>query len=274
MHGNEINGISIVRKFLWTCIEWKISKRLKWRITVIPLLNPTGFHAMNRYVTIDKKDPNRSFWYNDEQFKSYTNYWADAMIEKFWSKCDYAIDIHDAWWRSALVPHSRIHLCEETICSKCTHEMAKYLDTHVVMEREWQKNMLSVFLHDEYKIPLLTVEAWWWQLIFSKFNEKILKWIHNILIQYNFTEWDIELDNPKSQKIISNRKLYRAKHSWEIYFYKSLWEYVKEWDILWKIYYSGLWESDLIISENEWVIFSQWTWGQIIEWKAMLTVTY
>jgi predicted deacylase len=57
VHGDEINGVEIVRSFLSQTDFDKISKG---NIIVIPLLNIYGFINFNRYVP-DGKDVNRSF---------------------------------------------------------------------------------------------------------------------------------------------------------------------------------------------------------------------
>ena len=61
MHGNEINGIAVVDKFIEWAANKKICDKLSGQITVIPLVNPSGFYHMRREVQIDKKDPNRCF---------------------------------------------------------------------------------------------------------------------------------------------------------------------------------------------------------------------
>lgn len=57
VHGDEINGIEIVRRFL---SENKVDQMIAGSLIVIPLLNVYGFINFNRYVP-DGKDVNRSF---------------------------------------------------------------------------------------------------------------------------------------------------------------------------------------------------------------------
>lgn len=57
VHGDEINGVEIVRNFLY---HQDFSKLQKGSLIIIPLLNVFGFINFNRYVP-DGKDVNRSF---------------------------------------------------------------------------------------------------------------------------------------------------------------------------------------------------------------------
>jgi len=57
VHGDEINGIEIVRSFLY---NQDFSKLKKGSLIIIPLLNVFGFINFDRYVP-DGKDVNRSF---------------------------------------------------------------------------------------------------------------------------------------------------------------------------------------------------------------------
>lgn len=269
MHGDEINWISIVRKFLSSCIESNIQDRISWKITIIPLLNPTGFHAMSRYVTIDGKDPNRSFGFTDDQFKTYTNYRCDAMVEKFWSNCDYAIDIHDAGWRWILIPHPRIHICESSICNNCTHEMAKYLDTKISFERKWWKNMLARYMQEKYEIPLLTVESWWWQVIYDVFHPQILKWINNILIKYWFIEWEVQLLS--KQIYVKNRIYYRSQQWAELEIHVNLLDSVYTWDRLFTLHFWATWKSEIVIAKENWTVFSISNSNQVSEWRICMS---
>ena len=53
MHGNEINGIAAIDSVVHWMEKIDIEKKLRGKITVLPLLNPSGFAHMQRNVYED-----------------------------------------------------------------------------------------------------------------------------------------------------------------------------------------------------------------------------
>ncbi|MGC9352106.1 MAG: succinylglutamate desuccinylase/aspartoacylase family protein, partial [Sulfurovum sp.] len=56
IHGDELNGIEIIRRFR----RLKILKRLKGTIILVPIVNIYGTMTLSRYLP-DRRDLNRSF---------------------------------------------------------------------------------------------------------------------------------------------------------------------------------------------------------------------
>ena len=113
---------------------------------------------MTRYVPIDGKDLNRCFGVHDNTQRSFSIAYADFLFETLYKTANHGIDIHDAGGRSALVPHPRIDSCEGMVCMNCGHEMAKWFDSKIVLEREGDPHMLAVYTKKTLGIPLMTVE--------------------------------------------------------------------------------------------------------------------
>ena len=88
VHGDEINGVEIVRRLL----EGKQLKKIKCgSIIVIPLLNVYGFINFNRYVP-DGKDVNRSF--PGTKAGSLASRIANTLTKHILQYTDYIFDFH------------------------------------------------------------------------------------------------------------------------------------------------------------------------------------
>lgn len=87
LHGDEINGVEIVRRI----IHEKINKPLIGTVICIPILNVYGFIHFSRYVP-DGKDVNRSFPGNKNG--SLAARVAHYLLKDIIPQIDYGIDFH------------------------------------------------------------------------------------------------------------------------------------------------------------------------------------
>lgn len=88
MHGDEVNGIEIVRKFL----ESGLAKKLRrGSIVAVPIINVYGFINFSRDVP-DGKDVNRSFPGNPEG--SLASRVAYTLTRKILPEIDFGLDFH------------------------------------------------------------------------------------------------------------------------------------------------------------------------------------
>lgn len=87
MHGDEINGVEIVRRI----IDQKIYKPTRGTVICIPLLNIYGFIHFSRYVP-DGKDVNRSFPGSSKG--SLASRVAHYLMQDIIPKIDYGVDFH------------------------------------------------------------------------------------------------------------------------------------------------------------------------------------
>jgi len=268
MHWNEVNGISLARQIVES-LKKNESVITKQRIIIIPILNPTWFSLMQREVAFDWKDPNRAFW--REKNKTWSNYRADALSDFFFKNADQVIDIHDAGWRWLLVPHSRMHMCENGTCNTDTRTMAWLLDTKFVLERNWNAHYLAIHCSQKYDIPALTVEVWWEQHILTSKHDEIIKWVHNILIHFWYIEWIIQIKN-ENQVYSSKRSYLKTAFAWEIYVTADLWSYVSQWDEIWYIYDPLSLEKIPLKAHRDWYIFSKCPLNQIAMWRNVCSI--
>lgn len=207
-HGDEVNGISLVRKFIEYCDENNIEKKLNGTLIVLPICNQSGFERQTRYVTYDKKDLNRCF---HKKERTASNLIANALEKHFYSKADLAIDCHDSGKRQILLPHTRVHTYEDQYCTNCTREMAKAFGSKIIIERKGKKGMLAIEMSRKHKMPILTIEIGGALKVAEKHLEKGLEGILNILKSQGFIPGEPKV--PKKQFYLKDRFGVPAKHT-------------------------------------------------------------
>lgn len=102
IHGDEINGIEIIRRLLAT----KQLSRLKGALVAVPVVNVYGFVTGSRYLP-DRRDLNRSF--PGSERGSMAARLADMFLSDVLSSCTHAIDLHTAAAGRDNLPQIRYH---------------------------------------------------------------------------------------------------------------------------------------------------------------------
>ncbi|MFT7183738.1 MAG: putative deacylase [Oceanicoccus sp.] len=256
MHGDEINGMAVIEAFISLALDTKLADHLRGEITIIPLLNPSGFAHMQREVFEDGIDLNRSFGL--EKVESLAHQMAADLTEKIFTHCEFGMDFHDAGKRSVLLPHSRIHKNEA--CGS-TRKMGQILGTKIIVEREGHENMMAIYLNQKHQIPVLTVETGGAQILFPDFIETALQGIQNILISKDMMDGEIKL--PKEQYFLHERYGVKIDTAAEIKFSTKLGDNVHAGEVIGKIYHPQSGRHESITSPMCGIIFSQWQRNQV-----------
>lgn len=100
LHGDEINGVEIIRRVL----HRKIINRLRGTLIAVPVVNIYGFINKTRYLP-DRRDLNRSFPGSDHG--SLAARMANVILTEIVSKCTHGIDLHSAAIHRDNLPHVR-----------------------------------------------------------------------------------------------------------------------------------------------------------------------
>ncbi|EED36506.1 succinylglutamate desuccinylase/aspartoacylase [Luminiphilus syltensis NOR5-1B] len=108
IHGDEINGIEIVRRVL----RHIDPRRLSGTLLVIPIVNLYGFNNQTRYLP-DGRDLNRSF--PGSPNGSLTARLADTFLNEVVSKCTHGIDLHTGGRHRSNFPQIRAQLDNEVV---------------------------------------------------------------------------------------------------------------------------------------------------------------
>lgn len=146
IHGDELNGIEIIRRFR----KLKILKRLKGTIVLIPIVNIYGVMTLSRYMP-DRRDLNRSF--PGTKKGSLASRVAKVFFDEIVSKCDFGIDLHTAAIHKSNLPQVRTNLDNEF-----TYNLAKVFEAPVVLHSELRDGSLRAEAQEK-NIPVLLYEA-------------------------------------------------------------------------------------------------------------------
>jgi hypothetical protein len=99
VHGDEINGIGIIRELFFEPL-----KLTRGTLICVPVANIFGFESHSRYLP-DRRDLNRSFPGNTTG--SLALRLAGILFKEVISRCQYGIDLHTATIRRTNFPHIR-----------------------------------------------------------------------------------------------------------------------------------------------------------------------
>ncbi len=100
IHGDEINGVEIVRRVMSKATPEKLSGTL----IAVPIVNAFGFINESRYLP-DRRDLNRVF--PGSARGSQASRLANTFMTEIVEKCDYGIDLHTASRGRYNLPHVR-----------------------------------------------------------------------------------------------------------------------------------------------------------------------
>lgn len=121
IHGDEINGVEIIRRLL----SLPLLKRLRGDLIAVPIVNVPGFLHRSRYLP-DRRDLNRSFPGSDKG--SLAGRVAHLFLNEIVAQCTHGIDLHTAAIDRANMPQVRAHL-EDPVAA----EMAEAFRTPVTL---------------------------------------------------------------------------------------------------------------------------------------------
>lgn len=108
VHGDEINGVEIIRRLL---LQPQLQK-LRGTLLVIPIVNVFGFHNQSRYLP-DRRDLNRSFPGREQG--SLAGRLANIFLSDVVTHADFGIDLHTAAIHRDNLPQIRADMSLETL---------------------------------------------------------------------------------------------------------------------------------------------------------------
>lgn len=105
IHGDELNGIEIIRRLL----QMKSFRLIKGTLVAVPIVNVYGMLNQTRYMP-DRRDLNRSF--PGSPTGSLTGRLAHLFLTQIAEKCDYGIDLHTGAIHRSNFPQIRADLSD------------------------------------------------------------------------------------------------------------------------------------------------------------------
>jgi len=145
IHGDEINGIEIIRRLLKT----KTLNRINGTLIAVPVVNVYGFVSQSRYLP-DRRDLNRSFPGSDGG--TMASRLADTFMTEIADKCTHGIDFHTAAAGRNNLPQIRADLDS----SPSLLPMAVAFSPPVILDSSTRGGTLRAAVGDK---PVLLYEA-------------------------------------------------------------------------------------------------------------------
>lgn len=146
IHGDEINGVEIIRRFL----RQKQLSKISGAIVAIPIVNVHGFMTHSRYLP-DGRDLNRNF--PGSAKGSLTSRVADTFFKEVVRKCSHGIDLHTGARHRENLPQVRVDMDNEE-----AKEMAMKFGVPAVIDSKIRDGSLREAAGD-MQIPVVLYEA-------------------------------------------------------------------------------------------------------------------
>lgn len=146
LHGDEINGIEIIRRLL----KHTALKRLRGTLIAVPIVNVPGFIQRSRYLP-DRRDLNRSF--PGSPNGSLAGRIAYGLTQEIIGKADYGIDLHTGAVHRANLPQIRANLD-----SAANAQLAHAFGAPLILDSKPASGTLREYTSDN-NIPMLLYEA-------------------------------------------------------------------------------------------------------------------
>ena len=219
IHGDELNGIEIIRRFR----KLSILKKLKGTIILVPVVNVYGMMNLSRYLP-DRRDLNRSFPGSSKG--SLAGRVAKIFFDEVVMKCDFGIDLHTASIHKSNLPQIRTNLNNEF-----TSRAAKAFEAPVVLHSELRDGSLRA-VAQERGVPILLYEAGE-ALRFDEQSIRIgVKGIVNVLRENDMLPKVARKKSLKTPVIARESKWIRSIESGMLRTIKALGETVQKDDII------------------------------------------
>lgn len=146
VHGDELNGIEIVRRVLYNIDPQKLTGS----IIGVPIVNLHGFRSGSRYLS-DRRDLNR-FFPGDPEGSSASRI-AYSFFHEVVSHCDMLIDLHTGSFRRTNLPQLRADLSYPKVA-----RLSRKMGAIVVVQSKGAEGSLRRAA-TENGIPAVTLEA-------------------------------------------------------------------------------------------------------------------
>jgi predicted deacylase len=219
IHGDELNGIEIIRRFR----KLNILKRLKGTLILVPIVNVYGVMNLSRYLP-DRRDLNRSFPGSSKG--SLAGRIAKVFFDEIVLKCDLGIDLHTASIHKSNLPQVRTNIENEY-----TFKLAKAFGAPVVLHSELRDGSLRA-VAQEKGVPILLYEAGE-ALRFDETSIRIgVNGLVNVLRANEMLPQVVHKRAPKIPVITKSSKWIRSIESGMLRTIKALGDTVKENEII------------------------------------------
>ncbi|MDD2789509.1 MAG: succinylglutamate desuccinylase/aspartoacylase family protein [Sulfurimonas sp.] len=219
IHGDELNGIEIIRRFK----RLGILSRLRGTLILVPIVNVYGISTLSRYLP-DRRDLNRSF--PGSSTGSLASRVAKIFFDEVVSKCDFGIDLHTASIHKSNLPQVRTNIDDEF-----TFGLARAFGAPVVLHSELRDGSLRAVAQDK-GVPILLYEAGE-ALRFDETSIRIgVNGLVNVLRHSDMLPKVVRKKGHKTSIISRNSKWIRSGEGGILRTIKALGDVVKESEVI------------------------------------------
>lgn len=146
LHGDEINGVEIVRRLL----KLSVLERLRGSLIAVPIVNVPGFLSLSRYLP-DRRDLNRSF--PGSPRGSLAARLANLFLNEIVADATHGIDLHTAAIHRDNFPQVRVNLDDPE-----AERMARAFQVPVVINAGFREGSLRQAARDR-QVAVIVYEA-------------------------------------------------------------------------------------------------------------------
>lgn len=168
VHGDELNGIEIVRSVMYDIDP----KELSGSVIAVPIVNLQGFRRSSRYLT-DRRDLNRFFPGNPQG--SSASRIAYSFFNQVIAHCDLLVDLHTGSFYRTNLPQLRANLNDPRVV-----ELSQAFDEIAVLHSEGAFGTLRRAAVDS-GVPAVTLEAGGPMELDARYVEQGAKAINTLL---------------------------------------------------------------------------------------------
>ncbi|MDN4502402.1 succinylglutamate desuccinylase/aspartoacylase family protein [Alteromonadaceae bacterium BrNp21-10] len=259
IHGDELNGIDIIRRLLQRSMVG-----LKGTLIAVPIVNAFGVINQSRYMP-DRRDLNRSF--PGSATGSLAARTANLFFTEIVKKCDYGIDLHTGAVHRSNFPQIRANLSDPE-----TESLAQSFGVPLLLnmeERDGSMRQSAV----ENGVKVLLYEAGQ-ALRYDELSVRAgLDGIVNVMRTLGMLP--VRKKKKIAQAIIARKSSWiRAKSSGFVHSLCNLGEHVKKHQLLAKIYdpFGDL--LDDVVAERDGIIIGKLNIPLVQEGEAMVHIAY
>lgn len=220
LHGDELNGIEIIRRLK----KLNLLKKIRGTLILVPAVNVYGMMNLSRYLP-DRRDLNRSFPGSSKG--SLAGRIAKIFFDEVVLKCSLGIDLHTGSIHKTNLPQIRTNLDNEY-----TSKLAKIFEAPVVLHSALLDGSMRAEAQQK-GVPILLYEAGE-ALRFDESSIRIgVKGIINVLRANGNLPKSSKAKNKKKTPIITRTsKWIRSSHSGILRTIKALGDTVENEDVL------------------------------------------
>lgn len=222
IHGDEINGIEVIRRLLSS----KFLKNICGTLIAIPIVNIFGFNDRSRYLP-DRRDLNRCF--PGTKSGSLTSQVAYKFMKEIVEKSDMGIDLHTGAFNRSNHPQIRANISDEI-----TLQMARAFGASVIIDSNLRDGSLRASVA-ESNIPMILFEGGE-ALRFDEESIEIgVSGIINVMSEIGMISSKYAKNYCVNPFVARSSSWVRASHSGIHKPHKTLGSFVKKGDILGEI---------------------------------------